>query len=376
MKFFASLLLSVLIFVSSVAQKAPDRWFHLDYSTDLVAGVSSDKALKELLAGKKAQDVVVAVIDGGTDPIHEDLLGNMWVNPNEIAGNGIDDDSNGYIDDVNGWNFIGGKNGTVEFDNMELTRIYRDLKKKYDNVSPNNIPSDKQSEYRLYKKVKAEHIKKYTKAKGNYEFFYNIAKSLRILKKEIGKDKLTNEDIATYKSENPETALALTVLKNIVAGGGKIEDLDLEKELNDGIEHYEAEYKYQLNLDYDPRAKLVGDDYSNVNERIYGNTQVKGPDATHGTHVAGIIGAVRGNNLGMDGISDHVKIMVVRCVPNGDERDKDVANGIRYAVDNGAKVINMSFGKYYGTNKAAVDEAVKYAMNRDVLIVHAAVSSG
>ncbi len=376
MKYIASLLLSLFIIISSAAQKTPDRWFNLDYSQDHIAGVGSDRALKELLMDKKAQDVIVAVIDGGTDPSHEDLKSNIWVNPNEIAGNGIDDDSNGYIDDINGWDFIGNKNGTVNYDNLELTRLYRDLKKIYGNMDEKNIPSEKKEEFKLYKKVQKEHTAKYDEAKKKYEYYFNMAKSLRVLKKEIGKDKITNEDISSYKSDNPETALALNLLHRIVASGEKLENIDLENELKDAIEHSEVEYKYQLNLDYDPRAKLVGDDYANVNQRDYGNTDVKGPDATHGTHVAGIIGAVRANNIGMDGISNHVRIMIVRCVPNGDERDKDVANAIRYAVDNGAKVINMSFGKYYGTNKAAVDEAVKYAMNRDVLIVHAAGNEG
>jgi subtilisin family serine protease len=259
---------------------------------------------------------------------------------------------------------------------MEITRIYRDLKKKYENVPEKNITSDQKAEYKYYQKIKAEFIKKYTESKKNYDFFYTFSKSYNALKREIGKEKLTNEDINAYKLENSDVAMALSYFHNLIASGGKIEDINFDEELKNGLEHYEAEYKYQLNVDYDPRAKLVGDNYANINERFYGNNDVKGPDAVHGTHVAGIIGAVRDNTIGMDGVSNHVKIMIVRCVPNGDERDKDVANAIRYAVDNGAKVINMSFGKYYGTNKEAVDEAVKYAMNRDVLIIHAAGNEG
>ncbi len=376
MKFITSILLSIFLVLSAPAQKAPDRWFNLDYTQDGVAGVGADKAMNEILKDKKAQDIIVAVIDGGTDPLHEDLKENMWINSKEIEGNGIDDDENGYIDDIYGWDFIGGANGTVEFDNIELTRLYRDLKKKYDGVDGKTISPDKKNEFKLYLKVKEEHQKKYSVSKNNYEVYRNFLKSFNAIKKEIGKDKITNEDIASFKSEDPATVLALNIFHNIIAGGGKIEDIDFDAELTGAVEHYEVEYKYQLNLDYDPRAKLVGDDYSNVNERKYGNNEVKGPDATHGTHVAGIIGAVRNNNIGMDGVASHLKIMVVRCVPNGDERDKDVANAIRYAVDNGAKIINMSFGKYYGSNKTAVDEAVKYAMNRDVLIVHAAGNEG
>ncbi len=376
MKFLSSLALTFLLILNTFAQKAPDRWFNLDYNQDGVAGVSADKAIKELFKNKVAQDVIVAVIDGGTDAQHEDLKANMWVNTREIANNGIDDDDNGYIDDINGWNFIGGKNGSVDNDNIEITRIYRDLNKKFGNMDLKNIPSDKKAEYKLYLKVKAEFTKKYDLAKRNYELYYSFLKSYTALKKDIGKDKITNEDISSYKMTSSDVALALNYFHTIISNGGKIDDTDFEAELKEGVEHFEVEYKYQLNTTFDSRAKLVGDDYSNIKERIYGNNEIKGPDATHGTHVAGIIGAVRDNALGMDGICNHVKIMVVRCVPNGDERDKDVANSIRYAVDNGAKIINMSFGKYYGTNKTAVDDAVKYAMNRDVLIVHAAGNEG
>ena len=134
---------------------------------------------------------------------------------------------------------------------------------------------------------------------------------------------------------------------------------------------YESQILYGFNTDYDPR-RIVGDDYANTAERRYGNGDVMGPDAMHGTHVSGIIGAVRNNGVGVDGVSPAVQIMSVRTVPDGDERDKDVANAIRYAADNGAKIINMSFGKAYSPHKAAVDAAVRYAMDKGVLIIHAA----
>ncbi len=374
MKFILSAALSVFLFFAATAQKTPDRWFNLDYKQDGVAGVSADKALNELLKDRKAEDVIVAVIDGGTDAAHEDLKDNMWVNTKEIPGNGIDDDNNGYVDDINGWDFIGGSGGTVQYDNMELTRIYRDLKGKYLNMDPKQVPSAQKAEYALFQEVKGKYEKMFIKARTNYEFYSSIEKSINALKREIGKTKLTNEDIISYKTSNSESQQGLTILKNVARGGGDVSTIDAE--LREAIEHFETQYKYHLNVDYDPRTKLVGDNYNDLTSRNYGNNNVKGPDAMHGTHVAGIIGAVRGNGTGMDGVANHVKIMVVRCVPDGDERDKDVANAIRYAADNGAKIINMSFGKYYGTQKAYVDEAVKYAMSKDVLIVHAAGNEG
>ena len=126
---------------------------------------------------------------------------------------------------------------------------------------------------------------------------------------------------------------------------------------------------------FDPRAEIVGDDYKNSYEKGYGNNDVEGPDAQHGTHVGGIVGAKRNNDIGMDGVADNVQLMSVRAVPDGDERDKDVANAIIYSVDNGAKVINMSFGKGFVYDKKAVDKAVKYAEKKGVLLVHAAGNS-
>jgi cell wall-associated protease len=120
------------------------------------------------------------------------------------------------------------------------------------------------------------------------------------------------------------------------------------------------------------RTAIVGDNPNDLSSKIYGCNRYEGPDAMHGTHVSGIIAATRGNGMGIDGVADNVRIMVLRAVPDGDERDKDVANAIIYAVDNGAKVINMSFGKYWTPNKDYVDAAIEYARSKDVLLVHAA----
>jgi subtilisin family serine protease len=146
---------------------------------------------------------------------------------------------------------------------------------------------------------------------------------------------------------------------------------DLKEQIKGGLEHFEGSTKYHLNIDFDPRNK-VGDNPNDATERFYGCNRVSGPKGDHGTHVAGIIAAARNNNIGMNGVADNVKIMVLRVVPDGDERDKDIANAIRYAADNGAKIINMSFGKGFSPQKNVVDEAVEYAVQKGVLLVHAA----
>ncbi|NIP78067.1 MAG: S8 family serine peptidase, partial [Gemmatimonadetes bacterium] len=143
----------------------------------------------------------------------------------------------------------------------------------------------------------------------------------------------------------------------------------------DERQRLEDRLEYGLNPEFDPRD-IVGDDYEDAGERVYGNAEVTGPRAGHGTGVAGIIAAERGNGIGEDGIASSVRIMVLRTVPDGDERDKDVANAIRYAVDNGADIINMSFGKAHSPRKDVVDAAVRYAGERGVLLVHAAGNGG
>lgn len=356
--------------------KAPTNWFNLSYSTDKVHGVRTEQTYKDLVKDKKADTVIVAVIDSGVDYMHEDLKGVMWHNPGEIAGNKIDDDKNGYIDDVYGWNFIGGANGeNVEFDNLELTRLLRPLQKKYQGKNESTVAPTEKEEYAKYVKLKEKYNAELAENQALLDQYTTIKKAVDELKVDIKKqletDTVLYKDILKYAPTEKTVRTRAFVLTYANSE-------ETWAALNSGLaEAYTQLYttvNYHLNMDYDPRS-IVGDNYENSDEKYYGNADVKGPDALHGTHVAGIIAANRFNNVGILGIATPVKIMAVRVVPNGDERDKDVANGIRYAVDNGAKVINMSFGKGYSYNKGIVDAAVKYAESKGVLIIHAAGNS-
>ncbi len=348
------------------AQKA--NWQNLDLKTDSVFGISTERAYKELLKGKKATPVIVGVLDGGVDITHEDLKSVLWLNKKEKPGNGIDDDKNGYKDDVNGWNFLGSEKGSVEFESLELTRILRRDMKKFEHVS--QVAKEDEAAYAAYKKAKADFDKQVAEAKESLEGIEGFKFVLNSVVKKIGKAAPTAADFEQFKAENEMETRLKTVMINALKED-TYKDF-YENQIQKGVDHYDEMLKYNLNLEYDPRPELVGDDYANGREKIYGNNDVKGPDASHGTHVAGIVAADRNNNIGIMGVSDRALIMGVRAVPGGDERDKDVANSIRYAVDNGAKVINMSFGKAYSWDKELVDEAVKYAMSKDVLLVHAA----
>lgn len=359
----------------ALAQKeAPKNWFNLDPKKDKFNGVSTERTYAELLKGKEGKQIIVAVIDGGTEVKHEDLKNVIWINPGEIAGNGIDDDKNGYVDDVNGWNFIGGANANIDEDNLELTRLYRKLKDRYGKVDTTALEGEDLANYQYYKKVKAD----YTKGLNEYSMYLNfykaLAKGAENIAAKTGKDSLSMSEFKQYKPADVNESMAQKSIEQSFKRSKK--DYVVISKFSKGLEEAKTQISkmvdYHYNADFDPRAEIVGDNYENTTERYYGNNKVSEPNGDHGTHVAGIIAAVRNNNIGMDGVADHVRIMVLRVVPDGDERDKDVANGIRYAVDMGAKVINMSFGKSYSPYKTAVDEAVKYALSKDVLLIHAA----
>ncbi|MDJ1467552.1 S8 family peptidase [Xanthocytophaga flava] len=369
------IILAALLSGSGFAQsadtpkKAPENWFNLDPTADKVYGVSTEKVYQELLKGRKAKPVIVAVIDGGVDINHEDLKSVIWTNPKEIPNNGKDDDKNGYIDDVYGWDFIGGKDSSVHYDNLEVTRIYRSMLPKFEKADTTKFSEADKKEYARFKEISIAYEEEDQKLKGGYANYQILLDGLEKIKDKIGKETITLTDIQAYRPTGSILGQIKFMVENEMANGATFNDfMEMIKE---GIKETEAQASYYTNLEYDPRS-IVGDNYSDAKEKIYGNNDVVGPDPDHGTHVAGIIAAVRDNNLGIKGVSNATKIMVLRVVPNGDERDKDVANSIRYAADNGAKVINMSFGKSYSWNKGVVDEAVKYAASKDVLLIHAA----
>lgn len=373
LKLVALLGISILPLFGNAQSKDtnPPNWFNLDYATDGVRGISTEKAY-ELLKDKESTPVIVGVLDGGIDYMHEDLKDVMWTNPGETAGNSEDDDDNGYIDDIHGWNFIGNPNGeNVQYDNLEMTRLIRIYEPKYISVLPSTPLSEaERREFVAYQKMISDYTSKLDQANFGNLNYGRLKEEMDIVIQKLDKDisEITKADVDAYKPNTDRQKMAIRMAKR------ELRDKSFEDfytELEEGVKYFNAQMEYHLNKDYDPRY-IVDDNYEDADERFYGNADIKGPDADHGTHVAGIIGAKRHNGIGIDGVANNVQIMGVRVVPDGDERDKDVANGIRYAVDNGAKVINMSFGKGYVFNKKIVDEAVKYAEEKDVLLVHAA----
>ncbi|WP_420150881.1 S8 family peptidase [Spirosoma sp.] len=376
------LLISASVCLLTLAASAQTTQWHLLDKTDKISGIGVDRTYRELLKDRKPTPVIVAVIDGGIDTTHEDLRRVLWVNPKEIAGNGKDDDKNGYVDDIHGWNFIGGKDGrNVTHESAEATRIYVQLKPKYEGKDRKTLKPDEQKEYDLYTKTKAEVEKNQSQYKAQYQGisqFYtqfstavgNLKKVLNVAKLDTATLRKAADTLSDASMKRPVTGI-LRLLQQQGAADTDVVMSELEK-ANDQLKS-RAEYSY--NPEFDARS-IVGDDPNNVNQRDYGNADIAGERPDHGTHVAGIIGADRTNNLGVMGVSDAVQIMGVRAVPDGDERDKDVANAIRYAADNGAQIINMSFGKGYSPQRKAVEEAERYALSKGVLLVQAAGNDG
>ena len=358
-------------------------WYHKDFSTTNVYGVNTNNAYKFLESkGLKPRTVVVGVLDSGVEVDHPGLINNMWKNPNEIPNNGIDDDKNGYVDDIYGWNFIGGKTADVDADNLEVTRMvkkYQPIFEGTDSAKNRANQAKMPEEYAMYQKSKKLFDEKGSEAKQYYQYFSGFNNAIPSIVKTLNGKTLTKANLEAIKPASQEDSRNLQILNSLVQEAenvGKtpkeVEEL-LKKEVEGALKHYESQATKHYNLDFDPRKEIVGDNYDNYNEKHYGNNHYEGPDASHGTHVSGIIAGLPHGNEAQYGVAHKVaKIMTVRAVPDGDERDKDVANAIRYAVDNGAKILNMSFGKAVSPGKKHVWEAMKYAEKKGVLLVKAA----
>jgi len=359
----------------STLREPPKDWYQLDEKQTQFRGISSEKAYQKLLKNKKPKkQVVVAVIDGGVDINHEDLKNEIWTNKDEIPDNNKDDDHNGYVDDVHGWNFIGGPDGkNVHYDTFELTRIYRELNKQFSTVDTTQLNPQQEENFERYKKIKSSYEQKVHKLLTQYKNIESLDQSMTqakaILKQHFGDSTYTYEDVEDLQPTDQQLNFAKNVMSYVMKN-----EIDSAMIADQKKQVYD-QAKYNYNPDFHTR-QIVGDDYSDKTQRIYGNNDVAGPGPFHGTHVSGIIAADRTNNIGIKGIATNTLIMPVRAIPDGDERDKDVANAIRYAVDNGADIINMSFGKAYSPDKEVVDAAVKYADEHGVLMVHAAGNDG
>jgi len=367
------MLLSGVAFGQMPVAPKPD-WQLLDLQTDGVFGISMEKAYAELLKGKPHQRVIVAVIDGGIDINHPDLKNVIWTNPGEIPANRKDDDHNGYIDDVHGWNFLGSPQESYEYDNDEPIPTIRNYQARYGNLDSTQVAKNDLPEYRKYLALKAD-----------------LQTKLGILNAEIAGTKQFLQDLGTALKKMGNVHPSVTDFEKFIPANAPEKHLrdfmisalqrnpDFDSYVARGkakMEDDELDVRYHLNMDYQPRAKYA-EEYAPSKGRFYGNADVVGPvPPLHATHVTGIIAADRTNNIGIKGVADDVRIMPLRAIPDGGGRDIDEANAIRYAADNGARVINMSFGLSVANDREALVAAVNYALAKGVLFIQAAGNGG
>jgi cell wall-associated protease len=369
---------------SVLSEEEEKFWSHADLTKDSIAGMSLEKAY-QFLEGKKPTSVIVAIADSGVDIEHEDLKDVLWMNTKEIKGNNIDDDKNGYVDDIYGWNFLGNASGKmINADQLEITRLVKKGREKFGDKKSEEIAENDTYEFESYQRLNQEYMltisQKEFEIQEMQQTISNLERVKQVftdVKKLVGKEKLRLSDLDSLKPTSLMMISQIEAIKKILENGSNEDDLleyyqqvaDYTKELKKAIEGYD--------LDLNVRETL-GDDLYDINDKFYGNNNVIGDKdlEKHGTHVAGIVAASRINNKGAKGVANTVKTMTVRIVPDGDEHDKDVALGIRYAVDNGAKIINTSFGKRFSPNKEWVFDAIEYAAKKDVLIVNAAGNDG
>jgi len=353
-------------------------WSAADLATDTIPGMSVNRAYADIIPNLKGTNVIVAVIDSGVDIEHEDLKNIIWVNKGEIPNNGIDDDKNGYIDDIHGWNFL----GDIVGENLEYTRIIRKYNDAFSGKEAADINDADKEAFAMYQKAKAEYEKEAAQTAANTQRYTQMLMQIepahKAISEKIGKEDYNAEELAAIDNPTEEEQAYIGLLTQMLGYGGTVPEIITQ--LKGGLDYFGGRMETHFNLEKDFRA-VLGDNPDDLSDNKYGNNDVDGPDpkkedVMHGTHVAGIIAAERGNGIGMDGVAQNVEIMVVRAVPDGDEYDKDVALAIRYAVDNGAKVINTSFGKAYSPHAEWVWDAIKYAGKHDVLIVNAAGNDG
>lgn len=365
--------------VTDLTETQLKGWGGADLRNDTIPGMSVRKAYQEIIKNNTGRSVIVAVIDSGVDVDHEDLKSVVWINKDEVPNNGVDDDKNGYADDIHGWNFL----GDVVKENLEFTRIYKRWRPRFEGQTAATVTAAEREDFELYQRAKAEYQKEYSETVQNRDQYQQIRRQIvtahGAVSSQLGKEDYTKEELSAMLATTDQMRRYKLMLRQIQEDVNESIPKAL-KQLDEALEYFNTRLDYHLNLEFDGRAPLDDNAY-NINDTQYGDHRVAGPeghkkDVKHGTHVAGIIAANRNNNIGIKGVANNVKIMVLRAVPDGDEYDKDIALAIRYAVDNGAKVINTSFGKYFSPNPEWVREAIKYAAENDVLIVNAAGNDG
>ena len=366
------LILGTATVYSQSTNVSTNNWQWKDLTIDAIHGISLANAQQVLNVLPAAPvPIIIAVIDGGIDTNHKDIKTILWLNEKEIPNNNIDDDQNGYIDDVHGWNFLGGKNGqNINKLPSEKARVYHAFKSLYENknIDTNSLTRTEKKQYQNWLAA-ANQIDFTAEERANLQYVRMsrnvLTRVTTTLYKEILDSNFNVEKLEAYQPFGRIGLEAKIVYLKTVNVLGIDKAMGAKEILADLNEYVESKEKMENEKEQVPapiRAQIIKDNYFDFSDRYYGNSDIMGPSSKHGTHVAGLA----------SNQSNHIRIMGIRAVPDGDEYDKDIALGIRYAVDNGAKIINMSFGKSFSPEQAWVDSAIRYAAAKDVLLIHSA----
>ena len=383
-KFLLSLAIGIS-FSFQISAQSHKGWQHLSYNQDSIYGTETNKVYDELLKGKPGTKVIVAVIDSGTDVMHEDLHSVLWTNKGEIAGDGIDNDKNGYVDDIHGWNFIGGEGYDVLEETLEITRLYARYSKQFEGKDSKKLSRKEKKDYKKFQEIKVAFEKERDETQEQFDGFkaqiHDFMRNYNLISSYLDNEDFKFNDLSKINTQdsiiNNGVIMFTMVLQRDTTLSVEVVMQGMHKKVEKVDDYFNEKLDFNLNPEWAPRADkgYIESDFKNFN---YGNNTYLSGGAKngHGTHCAGIIGADRNNDKGIKGIANNVELMTIRAVPNGDEHDRDIAAAMRYAADNGARVISMSYGKAYSYNKKEVDTAIKYAIKKGVLFVHAAGNDG
>ncbi|MBG7630454.1 MAG: S8 family serine peptidase [Bacteroidetes bacterium] len=355
-----------------------DHWHLKDYESDGVPGISLDKLYDELIKNQKGKQIIVAIIDTEIDINHEDLKDFIWINNDEQPNNGVDDDNNGYVDDVNGWNFIGNKNGgNLICSNFSYTRKLKELIPIFKGKTKEEVGNDTLN-FKIYQRALMDHQNMKRQLKEDYEYveFLNTGfpRSKKLLDSIFRGSTYTINQLDSlytiFKKQDSIKAADIYFMIDFLNFDmhGYADNLAYESNL---IE------KYSNNISFDDRA-IIGDNVNDIEDRDYGSPFITNSlkEFTHGSIVSGVLAAHRTNNKGVRGITNTVKLMPL-CIQAkfGAETDKDLALSIKYAVENGAQVINISANRTYELHNEWVQQALLYAEEQNVLVVKGAGNS-
>mgnify|MGYP000162688740 FL=1 len=370
-------------------------WYNCSFDKDGVYGCEVNKAYDFLKDRKIKKRPIVALIGTGIDVEHEDIKQAIWVNPKEKA-DGKDNDKNGLVDDINGWNFLGGKDGQVmEATMREGDREFLRLKDKYADYIFDGKNYNKVIDGKLTKVADPENIEEYNYYRnqvlpespmaGTYSGWQltDVLKAYadkfdQMMKERFPGKELTEADFSIcYDPKAPRDSLSEVSFMMCAMGFG-VYKTDKWETVYSGIksgaqiEQAKAEYERKVGqFGADGRKDIIGDNYLDINDNKYGNNVLLTADAAIGTMEAGIIVAKRENGLGGNGIMDQAEIMTLRVAANGEPYLKDIALAIRYAVDHQADIIMLPVQNtlYPEDQKKWISEALEYAESKGVFCV-------